>query len=157
MVNNSGINVYSTGTNIFDATFFWLNGRGYSAPHCQQLTSTQQEVWVLRDRFQCPCCLLAIDLWNSTRPPRPVSSSIQALPSLDANRANVGTQSLQQVVQSNTVWVCVGGWFPPSFSGTLSARHLFLVSSHHKVKKTYSLPCIFIPVHHISQMFDTEL
>lgn len=45
----------------------------------------------------------SVDLWNSTRPPRPVSGSIQAVPSLDVNQANVGTRCLQEVAHDNTL------------------------------------------------------
>lgn len=38
-----------------------------------------------------------------------MSSSIQAVPSLDVNQANVGTQCLQEVAHDNTLRECVGG------------------------------------------------
>lgn len=74
---------------------------------------------MLKERYECPCCLTAIDLLNSTRPFKPVSASIQALPTVKSgSESNVGTQSLQEVAHDNTLWVCVcGGEFPPSFSG----------------------------------------
>lgn len=71
-----------------------------------------------------------------------MSSSIQAVPSLDVNQANVGTQCLQEVAHDNTLRECVGGWFPLSFSGTLSVL-LFLSLLSLQAKRYFYFP----PVH----------
>lgn len=39
-----------------------------------------------------------------------MSGSIQAVPSLDVNQANVGTQCLQEVAHDNTLQEPVVGW-----------------------------------------------
>lgn len=79
----------------------------FPAVSVSPLTSSTHinQVKELKGRFQRPRCLFTIDLWNSTRPPKPVSGSIQALPSLDVNQANAGTWSLQEVAHDNILWV----------------------------------------------------
>lgn len=98
---NNGL--YHPITNIVNDRTDWT-GKRYLI---NTLSTHINQVKMLKGRFPCLRCLLTIDLWNSTRPPKPVSSSIQVLPSLDVNQANVGTWSLQEVAHDNTPWVRV--------------------------------------------------
>lgn len=95
-------------------------------------------------RFQRPQrAHRAINLWNSTRPPRPVSGSIQTVPNLDVNQANVGTQCLQ-VAHDNTLQEPVVGRVS-SLSFRHCQRFCFSLDSHYTLKKIF-LPssCAFV-------------